>query len=238
MKCDRHFVLARFYSEGRLAFLRYVTRPGCAFPITPTSYRVHQPSVALSQKRTAALTRRSSQPPTPHPSSGSTSRPAYHPHMRRSHAVTLIAFAVVVAGCSGNTPMTVSHAKVTTSPSSTTTIATFPNDPQCDNGDEVRRGDCVVSQLLAVQTQLSEALTSESRYLSATSVRSSESDWTTYRNAECRLVASTYRGGTIYPWIVGACEWQLTKQRLTDVQQEVRLLDQLVPKRSSAMGPG
>jgi uncharacterized protein YecT (DUF1311 family) len=158
--------------------------------------------------------------------------------MRRSHAVTLIAFAVVVASCSGNTPMTISHAKAKTSPSSTTTIATLPNDPQCDNGDDVRRGDCVASQLSAVQTQLSEALTSESKYLSATSIRLSESDWTTYRNAECRLVASNYRGGTMYPWIVGACEWQLTKQRLTNVQQEVHVLDQLVPKRSSAMGPG
>jgi uncharacterized protein YecT (DUF1311 family) len=161
-------------------------------------------------------------------SSGSTKRPAYQLHMRLSHGVMFIVITVLAAaGCSGGAPTTASHAK-----RATTTIAAFPNDPQCENGDDVRRGDCVGAQLSAVQTQLAAALIAESKWIPGSSIRKSQSDWTTYRNAECRLVASTYQGGTMYPWIVGACEWQLTKQRLAEVQQEVHLFDQFVPKRS------
>jgi uncharacterized protein YecT (DUF1311 family) len=112
------------------------------------------------------------------------------------------------------------HTKVAVSPSKTTIAATFPGDPQCENGDDVMRGDCVGSQLTAAQRQLVAALIFESKYLPVSSIHASQADWATYRNAECRLVALQYEGGTIYPWIVGACEWRLTQQRLANVRLE------------------
>jgi hypothetical protein len=95
--------------------------------------------------------------------------------MRRSHAVSAIAIALVVSGCRGPAPMVI-HTRVTVTPSKTTIAATFPSDPQCENGDDVKIGDFVGSQLLAVQAQLSVALTLESKWLPVRSIHTSQAD--------------------------------------------------------------
>jgi uncharacterized protein YecT (DUF1311 family) len=81
--------------------------------------------------------------------------------------------------------------------------------------------NCAAAELADLQRQLSVALAGEARVFGNGLVHAAEEHWVAYRNAECTAVASTYRGGSIYPLIVGDCQVHLTVERITDIRQEV-----------------
>jgi uncharacterized protein YecT (DUF1311 family) len=109
--------------------------------------------------------------------------------------------------------------------SETTEQADFPEDSSCERGSQAQMDLCVDSQLSLADIQLMSALTAEAKLLPADSVHSAQAEWTTYLNAECGLIASSYRGSSSFSWIQGACRLDLVKERLKEVQEEVAAID-------------
>ena len=52
-------------------------------------------------------------------------------------------------------------------------------------------------------------------------MNASQAAWIAYRNAECRLQAALYAGGSIHPLVYLTCEERLTDIRTTQVQSDI-----------------
>jgi uncharacterized protein YecT (DUF1311 family) len=78
--------------------------------------------------------------------------------------------------------------------------------------------ECAGAWLSKAQARLATALVKEKTKFAPTVVDSAQAAWVAYRNAECRMQASVYTGGSIYPLIYLICEEGLTDTRTLEVQ--------------------
>lgn len=80
---------------------------------------------------------------------------------------------------------------------------------------------CAGTELSELQQQLTPALTKDSALFGSAAVEKVQAAWVHYRDSECALEASSYKGGTIQPLIRGNCEVTLTAQRLLQIREVV-----------------
>ena len=80
---------------------------------------------------------------------------------------------------------------------------------------------CAGRWLSNAQARLSKTLTLARLKLGRKPVDASETAWIAYRNAECRLQAARYAGGSIYPLVYLTCEERLTDTRTAQVQSDI-----------------
>ena len=77
---------------------------------------------------------------------------------------------------------------------------------------------CVAAQVTSENRILSGDVKKEEAYYKRALVVASEKAWSTYRAQECKLEASIYKGGTVYPLINENCELALTRSRVAQIE--------------------
>jgi uncharacterized protein YecT (DUF1311 family) len=80
---------------------------------------------------------------------------------------------------------------------------------------------CARLWLTAAQKRVTAALASARRRFGTAALNASELAWVAYRNAECRLRASCYSGGSISPLLYLTCAEALTDARTAQLDHDL-----------------
>ena len=80
---------------------------------------------------------------------------------------------------------------------------------------------CADRWLVAAQARLTAELARARTRFGAAAVNASELAWVSYRNAECRLQAGRYAGGSIYPLVTLTCWEALTDARTAQLERDL-----------------
>jgi len=81
-------------------------------------------------------------------------------------------------------------------------------------GNEYKKADAELNQ---VYRKLVEMLDDAEK----SQLKSVETAWIKYRDANCEFVADQYKGGTIRPMILGLCLADVTKNRTTELRTQI-----------------
>src|SRR5437870_1768229 len=82
-------------------------------------------------------------------------------------------------------------------------------------GREYRAADTVLNQ---VYRQLVSMLDDEEK----SQLKEAETAWLKYRDLDCDFVSDQYKGGTIRPMIHGLCLADVTKNRTTELKNQIK----------------
>jgi len=81
---------------------------------------------------------------------------------------------------------------------------------------------CAAKYLAQENALVQKALLAEkAAHFNARAVTSVQRNWQIYANSECTLVASPFKGGSIYPLEYGLCAIKLTQQRVAQIKADI-----------------
>jgi uncharacterized protein YecT (DUF1311 family) len=125
---------------------------------------------------------------------------------------------VLLASCStGQTKASIAPASGT---STTTPVIFYDRSWQKETFmSQVAMDQCAGKEVAELEGQLSRALNKDAAVYGATAVHAVQSSWIKFRDFECSLEGSDFKGGTIQPLIYEECEIRPTVQRLQQVRE-------------------
>ncbi|HJZ81366.1 MAG TPA: lysozyme inhibitor LprI family protein [Pyrinomonadaceae bacterium] len=98
-------------------------------------------------------------------------------------------------------------------------------DPCADAQSQAEMNICAGKEYKAADAELNQAYQKLNSMLEAeekAQLKEAETAWIKYRDLNCDFVADQYKGGTIRPMILGLCLADVTRNRTTELKNQIK----------------
>lgn len=96
--------------------------------------------------------------------------------------------------------------------------------PCSEAGTQIEMNDCAAKEYKTADSALNrtyQQLMAKLEPEEKTSLKTAQTAWIKYRDANCDFVADQYKGGTIRPMIYALCLADVTRNRTTELKSQI-----------------